>query len=226
MKTERKKSADTRHSLLAAASEIFAEKGYRDATIAAICEKAGANIAAVNYHFGDKQNLYVETWRHCFTESIKAHPPDGGVAENAPAKTRLQGQVTALLQRIADEKNYEFIIVQKERANPTGLLHEVMRRDLRPLQKRMDSVVRDLLGPQVKDDQVFYCVLSIISQCIDPMAVQRGVQSRPGSKEGPPAIADIAAFARHVVAFSLAGMQAIRAAAENNPDTADFSSKA
>jgi len=226
MKNERKKSADTRQSLLAAASVIFAEKVYRDATIAAICAKAKANIAAVNYHFGDKQNLYIETWRHCFTESITAHPPDGGVAENAPAEMRLQGLVTALLQRIADEKNYEFIIVQKERANPTGLLHEVMRRDLRPLQKRMDAVVRDILGPQVKDDQVFYCVLSIISQCIDPMAVQRSFQNRSGSGGGPHALGDIEAYARHVVAFSLAGMRAIRAAAENNPDTADSRTKA
>ncbi len=225
MKTERKKSADTRQSLLAAASAIFAEKGYRDATIAAICEKAGANIAAVNYHFGDKQNLYIETWRHCFTESIKAHPPDGGVEESAPAEARLQGLVTALLQRIADEKNYEFIIMQKERANPTGLLNEVMRRDLRPLQKRMDAVVRNILGPHVQDDQVFYCVLSIISQCIGPVAVQRGSQGRSGSRSGPPAIDDIEAYARHVVVFSLAGMRAIRETAEKNLHTADSRTK-
>lgn len=224
MKNERKKSAETRHSLLTAASEIFAKKGYRDATIAAICAKVGANIAAVNYHFGDKESLYIETWRYCFTESIKAHPPDGGVAESAPAETRLQGVVTALLQRIADEKNYEFIIMQKERANPTGLLNEVMRRDLRPLQKRMDSIVRYILGPHVKDDQVFFCVLSVISQCIDPMAMQRGVQGKSASRNGPPVIIDIEAYARHVVTFSLAGMRAIRETDDKYLDSTDFSS--
>ncbi|MBW2127416.1 MAG: helix-turn-helix transcriptional regulator [Deltaproteobacteria bacterium] len=36
------------------ACEVFAEKGYRAATIADICGRAKANVAAVNYYFGDK----------------------------------------------------------------------------------------------------------------------------------------------------------------------------
>ena len=54
----------TRERVLTAASEIFAEKGYRDATVSEICEAADANIASVNYHFGDKESLYDEVWRH------------------------------------------------------------------------------------------------------------------------------------------------------------------
>jgi AcrR family transcriptional regulator len=105
MKIRRKGAAKTPKSLLAAASEVFAEKGYRDATIAEICERAKANVAAVNYHFGDKETLYTEAWRHSFSESVKAHPPDGGVSDSAPPEKRLRGQVVALLRRIADEGN-------------------------------------------------------------------------------------------------------------------------
>ncbi|NLP10306.1 TetR family transcriptional regulator [bacterium] len=160
MKNERKKSADTRHSL-PAAGEIFVEKDYRDATIAAICATAKANIAAVNYHFGDKQNLYIETRRPCFTESFKAHPPDGGVEESAPAEARLQGLVTALLQRITDEWNYEFIIMQKERANPTGLLtiddveandHHVVAFSLGGLQAIRETIEKNLHSTAVRTE--------------------------------------------------------------------------
>ncbi|MGQ9671001.1 MAG: TetR family transcriptional regulator, partial [Desulfosoma sp.] len=49
----------TRARLLDAACDVFAEKGYRGARLADICRRAGANIAAVNYHFGDKASLYV-----------------------------------------------------------------------------------------------------------------------------------------------------------------------
>lgn len=214
MKLERKDSAETRTRLLSAASEIFAEKGYRDATIAAICKKAKVNIAAVNYHFGDKKSLYIKTWRHCFTESIKAYPPDGGVDEAAPAPERLQGAVIALLRRIADETNWEFLMMQKERVHPTGLLNEVMRRDLRPLQERMDSIVRAILGARVPDAQVRFCVISIISQCIDPVSKQRGVPVKQEHQGAPAEIDDMEAYARHVVSFSLAGLQAIREMAE------------
>src|SRR4030042_1440789 len=91
MKVPRKGAAKTPKSLLAAASEVFGEKGYRDATIAEICERAGANVAAVNYHFGDKETLYTEAWRHSFSESMKTHPPGGGVSEAAPHDESLRG---------------------------------------------------------------------------------------------------------------------------------------
>ena len=214
MKVPRKGAAKTPKSLLAAASEVFAEKGYRDATIAEICERAKANVAAVNYHFGDKETLYTEAWRHSFSESVKAHPPDGGVSDSAPPEERLRGQVLALLCRIADEGNREFLIVQKELANRTGLLNEVIREELRPLQERMEILVRELLGPHVSDIQVRFCEISILSQCINPMVVRRGHNGKREGKGGPPGIDDIEPYSNHVVKFSLAGIRAIRKEAE------------
>jgi AcrR family transcriptional regulator len=57
MKPAEKQESGTRGQLLKSACKVFAEKGYREATIAEICEKAGANIAAVNYYFRDKESL-------------------------------------------------------------------------------------------------------------------------------------------------------------------------
>jgi AcrR family transcriptional regulator len=214
MKIPREDTARTRGKLLAAAGEIFAEKGFRDATIAEICLRAGTNIAAVNYHFGSKEALYSEAWRHAFAQSAQAHPPDGGVAADAPPEERLRGQVTALLHRIADENNREFWFMQREFANPTGLLEEVMREEIRPLQQRTERIVRELLGPQVAEREVRFCEVGIISQCINPMVVRNRLKEGGDNQDGTRRIDDIEAYARHVVAFSLAGIRAIRAAAE------------
>ena len=214
MKLQREDAVRTRKSLLAAASEVFADKGYHDATIAEICERAKANGAAVNYHFGDKENLYVEAWRHSFSQSLKAHPPDGGVSEDARPEERLRGQVEALLRRIADENNKEFLIVHRELANPTGLLEEVMRKDLRPLRDKMETLVREILGPRASDMQVRFCAIGIVSQCISPMLVRRMEKTRPQGKDDFPGIDDIDSYAKHVVKFSLAGIGAIREEAE------------
>ncbi|MDA8077396.1 MAG: CerR family C-terminal domain-containing protein [Nitrospiraceae bacterium] len=205
MKTPRECSKKTCKSLLAAAVDVFAEKGYRDATVAEICELARANIAAVNYHFRDKETLYREAWRYAFAESIKDHPPDAGVGAASPPEERLRGQITALLQRISDRKNKDFLIVLKEMTNPTGLLHEIMQEMLLPLQKRMQATIRELLGPDASDMQVQFCEVSIMSQCVNPMVLKR-----KDDRNAPPGIKNVKAYADHVVRFSLAGIHAVQ----------------
>jgi len=214
MKVPREDAVRTRKSLLAAASQVFAEKGYRDATIAEICQRAKANVAAVNYHFGDKKNLYIETWRHSFVESLKVHPPDGGVSDDAEPEERLRGQIEAFLRRIADNNNKEFLIVHRELANPTGLLEEVTRKDLRPLREKMESLVRELLGPLASDMQVRFCAIGIVSQCITPMLMRKMESKKQDVKNDSPGIDDIDSYANHVVEFSLAGIRTIREQSE------------
>lgn len=207
MKASRKDSAKTRQNLLTAASEVFVERGYRNATIAEICERAGANNAAVNYHFRDKETLYREAWRHSFTETMKAHPPDGGVSESAPVEERLRGRIKAILNRSADHANRDFLILHAEMTNPTGLLREIMQAELEPMREKMLAIVREMLGDQASDEQVRYCEISIVSMCTNPMLARR-IDLRDGRKT--PIIGDINAFAEHVMQFSLAGISAIR----------------
>ena len=205
----RKRSGAKKEKLLAAAGDVFIEKGFRDATVAEICARAEANISAVNYHFGSKEALYQEAWRHSFTESLKAYPMDGGVSETASAEERLRGQLASMIQRIADENNKDFFIAQMEIINPTGLLQEVMKTELIPMRQQTLALVRELLGPDATEQQVHYCEISIISMCVHPMVMQR-IAKRTRDKEMPAIIEDVKAFADHVVMFALAGIDAIR----------------
>jgi len=204
----RKKSEAKKEKLLAVAGDIFIEKGFRDATVAEICSRAEANISAVNYHFGSKEALYQEAWRHSFTESIKTYPLDGSINESSPAEERLRGQITAMIRRIADENNKDFFIAQMEMINPTGLLQEVMKSELIPMSEQTSAVVRELLGPEATEEQVHYCEISIISMCVHPMIMQR-IARRTKDKNMPTIIEDITAFADHVVTFALAGINAV-----------------
>lgn len=49
---------DTRDKIAAAAIRLFAAHGFHAVSTKQICDEAGANIAAINYHFGSKENLY------------------------------------------------------------------------------------------------------------------------------------------------------------------------
>ncbi len=205
----KRKISHTAERLLEVAADLFAEKGYHSATVKEICDRARANIAAINYHFSSKKTLYIEAWRRSFKASIQAHPPDGGVPANAPAEERLQGQIAGLLHRIADKDNREFWIARREVTQPTGLLEEVIRKELHPLHERMERVVREILGKDVSAGEVRFAVMSIVSQCIDPIGMRD-----PHSVESPgkPALIgrDIDRFAEHIYRFSLGGLLAMR----------------
>ena len=208
-----RKTVPTRQRLLESACGVFARKGYRDATIAEICKRAGANIAAVNYHFGSKENLYAEAWRHSFQQSVQAHPPDGGTGADAPAEERFRARIRAFLRRGLDRRSAEFDIMHREIANPTGLLDEVWREMIAPLRESMAGVIRELLGEGASEQQVRLCGLSTISQCIHSLA-RRRLKRMPSDgdvleKLAPEALGD------HIAAFSLAGILASRKEGES-----------
>lgn len=208
-----KKSARTRERLLSAAGDVFVEKGFRDATVAEICARAGANIAAVNYYFGGKEALYQEAWRHCLAESLRAHPPDGCADPAAPPEERLRERLRALMGRIADPETKDFFISQMEIANPTGLLEEVMMRELIPMREKTLAMVRELLGPDADERQVVFCEACIISMCVHPLIMRRLGQKTPNARM-PVIVDDLDAFADHVVRFALAGIHASRTPAK------------
>jgi len=217
MKQVNEQDEGTRGRLLEAASKLFAEKGYHNATIAQICAQAGANVAAVNYYFRHKEDLYVEAFRRAFLLSIEAHPPDGGVGPEAPAQERFHGRILSLMHRVLDPDNLEFDIVHKEMANPTGLLNEVMHECVEPIRRGFADVVRELLGPHAPEAQVVLCQASVEAQCFHHTVPARrsGCSHMKRPHPGMPADLSVEALAGHLTRFSLAGIREVRRRVES-----------
>ena len=74
MRIPKQSQAKTRQRLLDAAGELFAEKGFRLAGTREICRKAGTEIAAIHYHFGNKENLYEAVLRYADSLLVDAIP--------------------------------------------------------------------------------------------------------------------------------------------------------
>lgn len=208
------KSEKTRYRLLTAASRIFAEKGFQEATIAEICEQAKTNIASVNYHFHDKETLYLESWRFAFNRELALYPPDGGVAGDAAPEQRLAGLIQSLIDRVGDENAYSFTIIHKEMAQPTRLLADILEQEINPQRQKMLALLRECLGQAANDRHLQYCHASIMGQCFQLLRLKQMQHVRP-HRSHPIELNDIRAFAEHVVHFSLAGIQALRSQPPN-----------
>ena len=218
MRKLRADGQETRRQLLISASEVFAVRGFRGATIAEICRKAKANSAAANYHFRNKETLYVESWRFAFEQSLQTYPPDGGVPEDSPVEERLRGRILAIMRRIVDPRSHALDIVYKETANPTGLLAGAIPQALEPIFRGFTLIIRELLGPEATEQQVLLCLMSIRAQCFGPLMRERrrkmaSPDPLPSSSEWD--LDDLETLVDHVTRFSLAGIRAIRSQMEN-----------
>lgn len=204
----------TRERLLEAACRVFAEKGFHHATVAEICELAKANIAAVNYHFKSKENLYVESWHYSFSKGVESYPPDGGVAAEASLEEKFRGRISAILHRIANPEAFFFSILDKELSNPTGLLTEAKRQAIEPIKQGLSEIISQLLGDRVSEKKIMLCRMSVMSQCFHWMLRQkRYKQLSAGMKQKEDSLIETLSLEEltdHIVQFSLGALREIR----------------
>jgi TetR/AcrR family transcriptional regulator, regulator of cefoperazone and chloramphenicol sensitivity len=208
--------AVTRRRILDAAGEVFAAHGFRNATIREICSRAGANIAGVNYHFGDKERLYREVLLDSAALARERFPLDGGPNRAKPPTVDPQAAIAifvrAFIGKLFDPGRpaWHAKLISREMSEPTGALEEVAERYMKPDFARLKKAVAALLGPKARPTQVRHCASSIIAQCIFYH------HCRPGAKMIMPEqeydLASLDALAEHIIAFSLGAIASLRSA--------------
>jgi len=199
---------ETRRQLLEAAGEVFAECGFRDATVREICRRAGANIAAINYHFGDKETLYVEVLRYSHGKALEKHPPLLGVAADAPPEKKLRAFVHSLLLRIFDKgpTAWHGKLMSREMIEPSAALDLLVEERMRPMAGQLSKIVSEILNCPVNDDRIRLCSFSVVSQCVFYQHC-RPVVSRLFPKQLPLDVAGIENLTDHITKFSLSAMK-------------------
>lgn len=201
---------ETRERILAAAGAVFAESGFRDATIREICARAGANVAAVNYHFGDKGRLYAETFERarCFSEA--EYDRHIAASHGQPADKRLELYIHAFVRKLLDSgrPTWHAKLMSREMIEPTGVLDEVVQNYVKPQFDMLCGIVGEILGPQATVDLVYMSAASVIGQCLH-YHHSREVSTRlcPHLYNTPGVEGVIAA---HVTAFSLHALTGLR----------------
>jgi AcrR family transcriptional regulator len=202
---KRRDGLATRAQLLKEAVDVFAAHGYHKASVAEICRRAGANGAAINYHFGDKESLYVAVWRDLAGRMFKFSET---IALTGSARTRLEMSIGALILQMSDEGQFGSLhrLHLHEMINPTGLIDGVVREYREPFRQKLLGIIRELVGPGLPDEAVSQCEISVISQCRSVMLLRQHpdmIGRRTFTSE------DVKRMVAHVVAFSLGGIARI-----------------
>jgi TetR/AcrR family transcriptional regulator, regulator of cefoperazone and chloramphenicol sensitivity len=200
--------AATRQRLLDAAGEVFAEVGYRAATIREICTRAEANVAAVNYHFRDKDGLYQEVVAYAHGCAMASHPPPGDLARLTPAE-QLQGFVRSFLARLLDSGRpaWHGRLMARELVEPTAALDRIVRDSIRAQSEMLMGIVRAVAGVPLPLATVRRAAMSVVGQCLF-YEHARPVIGRLFPDLGF-SRTEVEALADHISAFSLAGIASL-----------------
>lgn len=136
----------THQRLLDVAAEVFAEHGFQGATIREICLRAEANVAAVNYHFGDKEGLYREVFRYTSRLALETFPPFVSGQDAVAPTERLRHFVRAFLQKVMAEDRTALHgkLMAHEMIRPTAALDGVFQEAIRPQAEHLGRLVREI----------------------------------------------------------------------------------
>lgn len=210
MATESTSSHETRQRLIGAAGPVFVEHGLDGATVREICRRARANVAAVNYHFGDKRGLYRATFEHHFHEGMRRHPPDEGVAPDDAPELRLKVFVRSFFHRLFSRGEPEWFaqLMLREMIRPTGVLDALVDGQMHCTRDLLSAIVRDVVGRRMGEREVFHACCSVVSQIVFHKHCTPIIRRMwPNQAYAP---ADIEKLADHVWQFTLAGLEAMR----------------
>jgi AcrR family transcriptional regulator len=199
-------SVETRELILNAAGRIFAQQGFHATTVREITRAAGANIAAVNYHFRDKQELYLHVLKRAYHSASSTAAAD----LPGPAPKRLRVFIRSFLAYLLDPQRPQWhgVLIAREMAHPTPALDRLVAESIRPVKHRIGGIVREILGPGATEDRIGLACLSIIGQCLHYVHCREMIARLFASGGGIPR--DVDTLATHIYEFSIAGLKAMK----------------
>ena len=189
-----------RERVLEAAGEIFAEKGFKGATVREIIDRAGVNIAAVNYYFRDKERLYIEAVKHGVCVDADEHLawPHG-----TPPTVKLTDFIHFHVVRLLDpcKPEWHTRLVMRELTQPSAACTELVREYIEPKSKILGGILEELLPKGTPRRQRALTAFSIMGQILF-YCTHKPIVILLLSQDGDP-YADTSALADHITRFTL-----------------------
>ena len=194
-----------KNKVLESAGEVFAEKGFKAATVREICARAGVNLASVNYYYGDKEQLYLE--------AVKlAHPGrleegEGTWPEGMTATDRLRIFIKMFLERLAKENDssWQVRLFRREILDPTPFCRETLKEYFLDRFSVLEKIVTEILPPATPAWQRRQMCFSIVGQCVYFRAAKNVVLMVIGDDEYETHY-NTHDLTEHVMRFSLAAL--------------------
>ena len=202
----------TGERLLDAAARLFAERGFHGSTSRDIAQRARANLASANYHFGSKEDLYLAVLRTQFA-AIRERLERGGAVPPPSELDRLSRTQLERLLRLRIRTTAEFLLgpppalhaplMIREMIDPSRALPVIVEEFIRPQIAEMGGLLTRL-EPGLSRLDIENCVFGTMGQILFYSLTKPAQLLLHGRSEYPRGFAR--QIADHVAEFSLGGL--------------------
>jgi len=199
----------TRMQLLEAAGREFAEKGFERTTAKEICERAGANTAAVNYHFGGIKGLQAAVLEEARNRLFSADAISAAVAGKSDPKAKLESVLELVAQALTGPLSSSWVlrVLGREMVAPSPAMQETKEQVILPRVRVFRKFVAELMGlPENHPDVAYGCISVMAPICMLIIADRNHLTRALPSLELEPKNAK--ALARRMFRYAAAGLDA------------------
>ncbi|MGB5232181.1 MAG: CerR family C-terminal domain-containing protein [Desulfoprunum sp.] len=161
----------TKEKILEAAGDIFGREGFKATTIRRIAEAARVNVAAINYHFGDKEGLYAAVLEHVFHTGFTRFPSHGGIDSDMPAERQLFVFIRSMFYRLLSSEGWggrhgKGRLIARELLDPSPAFEAVLDQYIKPHKELLLTILVGIIGKHRGPEVLLPCAVSIIGQCL------------------------------------------------------------
>ena len=161
----------TKERILESAGIIFGKKGFKDATIRGIAKDAQVNIAAINYHFRDKEGLYGAVLEDVFHTGFTRFPATLHTGKDADPEQALRIFIRAMFYRLQSREGWGGMsgqgrLIARELLDPSPAFEQVLDKYVKPQKDLLLKIINDIMQVNPGPEKLLPCAISIIGQCI------------------------------------------------------------
>ena len=172
-KHSREDGEATRRQILGTAVRLFAEHGYADTTSKMICREAGVNIAAVNYYFGSRDDLYRAVLEDVHEHIVNERQMELITSAQLPVEEKLERVLDAYISAAYDGQSWYARIWAHELISPTPLGGVDFLTSTLSKERSIGSLLSEMTGIPRDDPALQSCIITVMSPYLLMLCVQR-----------------------------------------------------
>jgi AcrR family transcriptional regulator len=203
---------NTKDSILNAAERLFAERGYEATSLRAITAAAGANLAAVNYHFRSKEQLLqalftrrLEMLNRKRMEMMDVYESEYG-KKPVPLEKLVHALIVPMFDTTGDRSKGSrafSVLLGRMYSSPQSSLDGILLADIKKFAERFETAIRRTL-PGIPPEDLYWRVFFAFGATAHALAASHLLQKISRGLCDPE---DGEAALERLVAFIVAGLK-------------------